>query len=106
MKRQYAKDLKWLYPEYSIETIEDCNKAITLDNFDLIVDTIFDAHEKELQELNQTTCDLYSLVSIDTKINLCDTCSLEFATCKSKMVFGNGYGNDNVIKCDGYKNNA
>jgi hypothetical protein len=31
-----------------------------------------------------------------SEINLCDTCSKEFAICKSTPKFGNGLGNDNV----------
>lgn len=33
-------------------------------------------------------------------MNLCDNCTKHFATCKSKVRFGNGKGNDNVIECD------
>jgi len=37
-------------------------------------------------------------------LHLCDTCSKEFATCDSKILeYGNGVGNDNVIRCDGYE---
>lgn len=39
----------------------------------------------------------------DTKINLCDSCQNNFATCIPKiMEFGNGIGNDNVIFCSSY----
>lgn len=38
-----------------------------------------------------------------SKINLCDSCSFHFTTClNTDIKFGNGIGNDNVIKCDGY----
>lgn len=36
---------------------------------------------------------------MDTKINLCDSCVNEFATCKNNPEFGDGIGNDNVIEC-------
>lgn len=34
--------------------------------------------------------------------HLCETCKLEFATCKSNPEFGSGKGNDNVCDCDAY----
>ena len=37
-----------------------------------------------------------------SEINLCDTCSKEFAICKSTLNFGNGLGNDNVYECSSY----
>lgn len=43
---------------------------------------------------------------IDTKVNLCDTCNLqsEFPTCmEDNILFGDGRGNDNIIKCDNYE---
>ena len=41
---------------------------------------------------------------IDTKINLCVSCSYEYPDCKSGVViFGNAKGRDNIIKCDHYK---
>ena len=36
-------------------------------------------------------------------IHLCDKCMFEIATCKSKPQFGEGFGKDNVYKCDIYK---
>ena len=43
------------------------------------------------------------MINGDTKINMCDNCVWCFATCESKNVkFGNGTGNDNVIKCDSF----
>jgi len=42
---------------------------------------------------------------IDTKINLCDTCNLydQFPACTALLAeFGDGRGNDNIIKCDNY----
>jgi len=44
-----------------------------------------------------------------TKIDLCETCVFEVPTCTafnaipSEIEFGNGKGNDNIIKCEGYK---
>jgi len=39
-----------------------------------------------------------------TKVNLCDTCCLSFATCKPDSIkFGNGIGNDNVYRCSSYR---
>lgn len=36
--------------------------------------------------------------------NLCDTCTLEFATCEAPdPQFGTGKGNDNVWLCDYYR---
>jgi len=43
----------------------------------------------------------------DTKENLCDTCIVVsgIPDCIDKDAeFGNGIGNDNVIKCDNYNN--
>ena len=40
---------------------------------------------------------------MNNKINLCNTCKLCFADCKAENVeFGDGIGNDNVIKCETY----
>ena len=45
---------------------------------------------------------------IDTKINLCDTCVFEIPTCDGcgenhyGIEFGDGFGNDNIIKCPVY----
>ena len=36
--------------------------------------------------------------------HLCNECQFEFATCGAKEVlFGNGKGNDNVIRCDSFQ---
>jgi hypothetical protein len=44
------------------------------------------------------------LVFVSKPINLCVSCKNEFATCEAKKVeFGNGLGNDNVIRCSGYE---
>ena len=38
------------------------------------------------------------------ELHLCDNCENEFATCHPKEIeFGNGFGNDNVIKCLAFK---
>jgi hypothetical protein len=43
--------------------------------------------------------------STDTTKNLCDSCEHDFAICKNLAVeFGNGIGNDNVVKCASYAN--
>ena len=34
--------------------------------------------------------------------NLCDTCGSCIADCGGDPEFGDGIGNDNVIKCDAY----
>jgi hypothetical protein len=40
---------------------------------------------------------------MNTKINLCDSCLNEFPTCQpDRIEFGDGIGNDNVIKCSSY----
>ena len=42
--------------------------------------------------------------NLTKELNLCDLCKNEFSTCKPvNIIFGNGFGNDNVIKCDSYK---
>lgn len=40
----------------------------------------------------------------DTKVNMCDFCGYEFATCPkaNHIKFGDGKGNDNVIECSEY----
>ena len=44
-----------------------------------------------------------SVKKCDTKRNLCRTCQNEFAECRTNLKFGDGFGNDNVYECDGYK---
>lgn len=42
------------------------------------------------------------LLEIDTKINLCDDCIFSIAECRAKpedVTYGDGIGNDNIIKC-------
>ena len=40
---------------------------------------------------------------IDRKRHLCDTCELTYPECSSTIVeFGDGVGNDNIIKCNCY----
>uniref|UniRef100_A0A6M3KLS2 Uncharacterized protein n=1 Tax=viral metagenome TaxID=1070528 RepID=A0A6M3KLS2_9ZZZZ len=44
---------------------------------------------------------------VDTKINLCDTCTLRNdypMCCSPDIIFGDGVGNDNIIKCGKYEN--
>ncbi len=42
---------------------------------------------------------------MDTKINLCDTCVYSVPDClPNDIEFGDGFGNDNVIKCNQYMN--
>lgn len=40
--------------------------------------------------------------TVNSTDNLCDNCYYCFAECESKPEFGDGVGNDNVIKCDSY----
>ena len=42
---------------------------------------------------------------MNAEINLCDTCTKEFATCVTdeEIEFGDGWGNDNVTKCNQYE---
>jgi len=43
------------------------------------------------------------IIRADLLINLCDTCLLSFGECEQDTIeFGNGIGNDNVIKCSSY----
>jgi hypothetical protein len=38
------------------------------------------------------------------KVHLCNTCAKEYPVCDGNITeFGNGKGNDNVVKCSGYK---
>ena len=40
---------------------------------------------------------------INTKLNLCETCRLDFPTCSQDTIkFGDGFGNDNVYECSSY----
>jgi len=56
--------------------------------------------EKEKPMINN---DQGEQLKVDSKIHLCDTCSLEFPTCTPVDVeYGDGTGNDNVIKCGAY----
>lgn len=38
----------------------------------------------------------------NSETNLCGSCKLDFPSCKSNPVFGDGEDNDNVIGCDAY----
>lgn len=39
----------------------------------------------------------------NTKLNLCDYCDSDFATCRPKEIsFGDSVGHDNVIRCDSF----
>ena len=45
-------------------------------------------------------------IAEDTKINMCDYCKEKFAECEALGVeFGDGKGNDNVIKCGSFRSN-
>lgn len=40
---------------------------------------------------------------MDTKIHLCDSCLNSFPECSPKIIeFGEGKGNDNIVKCSDY----
>lgn len=39
----------------------------------------------------------------DTKHHLCESCSKEYPSCDGQPEFGDGFGNDNVFRCNGYK---
>lgn len=37
-------------------------------------------------------------------VNLCDTCTKEVPTCNGKVIqWGNGFGKDNIVRCQTYK---
>ncbi len=59
-----------------------------------------------LSEEAETTlapADTTTIIIGDTKVNLCDTCKLDYPACDSPNVeYGDGAGNDNIIKCDIY----
>ena len=61
----------------------------------------------KMEESAKRICKLKSRSKqmVNTKINLCETCKNNFATCKSNPYFGNGKGNDNVIQCLKYAYN-
>lgn len=40
---------------------------------------------------------------VDTKCNLCDSCMYDMPVCLGEPEFGDGVGNDNVIKCVAYE---
>jgi len=41
---------------------------------------------------------------VNTKINLCDTCVQDVPNCTCTSIeYGDGVGNDNIVKCDGYQ---
>ena len=43
----------------------------------------------------------------DKYLNLCDTCKNTFAECAPlHITFGDGYGDDNVIACSSYEDEA
>lgn len=51
-----------------------------------------------MDELKQLTA---NKICFDIKNkNLCDNCKKEFAICDGQPSFGNGRGNDNVIRCE------
>lgn len=40
-------------------------------------------------------------LGMTNKVNLCNNCKHEFATCNAQqIIFGTGFGNDNVASCD------
>lgn len=42
----------------------------------------------------------------DTKVHLCDTCIHEYPICIGVGIkFGDGFGNDNIYKCDEHQKN-
>lgn len=46
---------------------------------------------------------MYASKAINSKINMCDKCSQNFAVCKPELIkYGNGKGNDNVIVCSSF----
>ena len=48
---------------------------------------------------------LVNVVIKDNKVNLCDSCRLDYPTCPPNdkdIAFGDGRGNDNVCMCSGY----
>lgn len=70
------------------------------------MNTVIDKVEKLINE-TPTSNSRNELTDINIilheQLNLCDTCKFEIPTCKgSFMEFGNGRGDDNVIKCKTY----
>lgn len=59
---------------------------------------------KEIEDVENKGGTMRVTRSKDTKLNLCDFCPQEFATCPKATVrkFGDGIGNDNVIACSEY----
>lgn len=56
-----------------------------------------------LKEQTKTKCTNITNLGMTNKVNLCESCKYEFATCKAKqIIFGTGLGNDNVAACDTY----
>jgi len=41
---------------------------------------------------------------LEGQLNLCDACKFHIATCDSSYIlFGNGRGEDNIVKCTSYE---
>jgi len=62
--------------------------------------------QDELEDgLNQEGMTLAGAEELDRMVNLCDTCTLrmEYPVCSPRdVVFGDGHGHDNIIKCPNY----
>ena len=73
------------------------------------MNTIIDKIEK-LIEATPTSAEHDELTDINVilhqQLNLCDSCKQHPAECTDRYInFGNGKGDDNVIKCTGYEYN-
>ena len=80
------------------EAIQRINEHIT-------VHQLKEPHAVYITEALQMAIDALEILKCcDNQTHLCDSCANHFASCDGKnIIFGNGYGNDNVIACDKYE---
>lgn len=65
-------------------------------------------HCGKIFEISKEKTIVYTTYKKESKdrLHLCNECIFDFATCKtSKIKFGTGIGNDNVIMCSNFQSN-
>jgi hypothetical protein len=102
-KDQTKDDIEWSFKINIFTQLKD--KLIQIY---LLEDIVENENGSRIFETTQTTTkEMFdkAFEHFDTTKHLCDKCIYEIPTCKSnEKIFGNGTGNDNIIECDGYKN--
>jgi len=88
-------------PSEELENLTAVCGAITKATGNTVAETV-----EATKLFGETLSDAEDPRIVDTKINLCDTCisQPEYPMCSPRDVgYGDGVGNDNIIKCENYK---